>query len=119
METTNNKESETHIGTVNDESFCEAVAESGILILVDFWAPWCGPCKAMDPILEMAAKEYKGRVKFLKMNVDENKETVTKLGVRGIPTSIIFSNGIPFGRKSGSVSGSHFFEFLERYLETN
>jgi thioredoxin 1 len=78
---------------VNDSEFTNAVLESTMPVLVDFWATWCGPCQTMGPILDAIAGEYEGKVKVLKMNVDENPATPVKYGIRGIPTLILFSKG--------------------------
>jgi thioredoxin 1 len=78
---------------VTDESFEETIIKSDIPAMVDFWAEWCGPCKMVAPALEELAREYKGRIKFAKMNVDENRQTPTKFGIRNIPTLILFKGG--------------------------
>jgi len=78
---------------VSDANFESEVLKSNIPVLVDFWAPWCGPCKSMLPIVEELSKEYDGKVKIVKVNVDENPETPGKYSVMSIPTFIIFKNG--------------------------
>ncbi len=77
----------------SDATFDTDVLKSNIPVLVDFWAPWCGPCKAMLPIVEELEKTYEGKVKIVKMNVDENMEVPGKFNVMSIPTFIIFKNG--------------------------
>jgi thioredoxin len=78
---------------VSDGSFDNDVLKSDIPVLIDFWAPWCGPCKAIAPVVEELAKEYGGRLKVMKMNVDDNPQTPSRYGVRGIPNLILFKGG--------------------------
>jgi thioredoxin 1 len=78
---------------VSDESFEREVLQSGTPVLIDFWAPWCAPCRAIAPVVEEIARDYAGRLKVVKMNVDDNPRTPTKYGVRGIPNLIVFQNG--------------------------
>ena len=78
---------------VTDGDFTKAVLESGVPVLIDFWATWCGPCQMMGPVIDTIADEYAGKVTVLKMNVDENPVTPAKYGVRGIPTLILFNKG--------------------------
>ena len=78
---------------LTDKNFEEEVVKHDGVILVDFWAPWCGPCQMMGPIIEEAAKELDGKAKVGKLNVDENTETATKFSVQSIPTLVIFKNG--------------------------
>jgi len=78
---------------VTDDNFEQEIINSDIPALVDFWAEWCGPCKMVSPIVEELAKEYDGKVKVGQMNVDENRQTPAKYGIRAIPTLILFKNG--------------------------
>ena len=78
---------------VTDASFETDVLKSDVPVLIDFWAPWCGPCKAIDPVVEELAKEYASRLKVVKMNVDDNPQTPSRYGVRGIPNLILFKGG--------------------------
>jgi thioredoxin 1 len=81
--------------TFSDSNFQEDVLKSDAPVLVDFWAPWCGPCKIVGPIVEELAKEYEGKIKVGKLNVDENQETSGQYGVMSIPTLMFFKNGQP------------------------
>ena len=78
---------------VTDSSFEQEVLKSDLPVLIDFWAPWCGPCRAIAPVVEELAKEYNGRLKVVKMNVDDNPQTPSRYGVRGIPNLIVFKDG--------------------------
>ena len=84
---------ESSLVHVNDKNFTLEVLQSDLPVLVDFWATWCGPCKSIGPIIDELAKEYTGRVKMAKLNVDENPATPSQYGVRGIPTLILFKGG--------------------------
>ena len=81
------------VGEVSDGSFEADVLKSDVPVLVDFWAPWCGPCKSIAPVLEELAGEYTGKIKILKMNVDDNPKTPTGYNVRGIPNLVFFKGG--------------------------
>ena len=78
---------------VTDGEFAKEVIESDVPVVVDFWATWCGPCQVMGPVVDTVAGEYAGKIKVLKLNVDENPVTPSKYGVRGIPTLILFNKG--------------------------
>jgi thioredoxin 1 len=80
---------------IDEAKFNEAVLKAKTPVLVDFWAPWCGPCRMVAPIVEELANEYEGRVAFYKLNVDDNQKTANKYGVMSIPTLIVFKNGQP------------------------
>jgi thioredoxin len=85
--------SSANVVHVTDSSFENEVLKSATPVLVDFWAPWCGPCKAIAPIIDELAGEYSGRLKVVKINVDDNPQTPARYGVRGIPNLIIIRNG--------------------------
>lgn len=78
---------------VNDAEFSSKVLKSSLPVFLDFWAPWCGPCKAMLPVVEELAKQYEGKIAFYKMNVDENMDTPGQFNVMSIPTFVVFKNG--------------------------
>ncbi|MFL0811354.1 MAG: thioredoxin TrxA [Agarilytica sp.] len=101
---------------VSDSSFDEDVLSASGPVLVDFWAAWCGPCKMIAPVLDELAKEYEGKIKICKMDVDANKETPTKFGIRGIPTLIVFKDGNAEGTKVGALSKPQLQEFIESSL---
>jgi len=84
-----------------DQNFEKEVLKSEMAVLVDFWAPWCGPCQMVGPVIEELAKENEGKVKVGKLNVDENPQTAAKYGVMSIPTVILFKEGKEVGRKIG------------------
>ena len=86
---------------VNDKDFADVVLKSPIPAFVDFWAPWCGPCKMVAPAVEELATEYVGKVRFAKMNTDDNMNTPMTYGIRGIPTMIVFKDGKEAGRIVG------------------
>ncbi len=89
---------------VTDANFNDIVLKSEIPVLLDFWAPWCGPCRAVGPIVDELATEYEGKVLIVKMNVDENPNTPGKFGIRAIPTLIIFKGGEVVEQVTGAVT---------------
>ena len=101
------------IVTVSDESFEEDVLKANGPVLVDFWAPWCGPCKMIGPVLEELSGVYAGKITICKMDVDVNKATPAKFNIRGIPTLIIFKNGHAESTKVGALSRSQLTEFID------
>jgi len=103
----------TSIHRVTDESFEPEVLKSDTPVLVDYWAEWCGPCKSIAPILDEVAKEYEGRLKVAKLNVDENQQTPAKFGIRGIPTLMLFKNGNVEATRVGALSKSQLTAFLD------
>lgn len=101
---------------INDDSFENEVIESNIPVLVDFWAPWCGPCKAIAPIIDELSQQYVNKVKFVKLDVDQNTSTPPKFGVRGIPTLILFKNGQVKATQVGLISKSDLSQLIESHI---
>lgn len=101
---------------LTDTNFDADVVKSGIPVLVDFWAEWCGPCRLMSPILDELAPAYKGKLKIGKLNVDENQDAPTKFGVMNIPTMIFFKNGKETERFIGAMSKNDLKAKLDRVL---
>jgi thioredoxin 1 len=97
---------------VTDSNFDSEVLKSDLPVLVDFWAPWCGPCRAMGPVVEDLSNEFTGQVKVVKMNVDENQATPSKYGIRAIPTLILFKGGEVLEQVTGAVSKSSIKEMI-------
>jgi thioredoxin 1 len=93
-----------NITEVTDENFKSEILDSAIPVLVDFWAAWCGPCRAIAPVVEELAAQYEGQVKIGKCNVDENPKTPGQYGIRAIPTLILFKNGTVAEQITGAVS---------------
>jgi thioredoxin 1 len=89
---------------VTDSNFESEVLQSATPVLIDFWAPWCGPCRAIAPVVEQLATEYAGRLKVVKMNVDDNPQTPSRYGVRGIPNLIVFKGGKVHEQIIGAVA---------------
>lgn len=98
---------------VTDASFEPEVLNADTPVLVDYWAEWCGPCRAIAPLLDEVAKEYGGRLKVAKVNVDDNQGTPHKYGIRGIPTLMIFKDGDVVAKKTGALSKSQLTAFLD------
>lgn len=101
--------------TVTDQTFETEVLKSSQLVLVDYWAEWCGPCKMIGPIVEESARQYANRVTVAKLNVDENPETPTRYHVRGIPTLMLFKDGQPVATHVGSLSKGQLQEFIDAH----
>lgn len=102
--------------TITDSNFEEEVIKSNLPVLVDFWAVWCGPCKAIAPIVEEIAAEYDGKVKVGKLDVDQNNDSAIKYGVRSIPTLLIFNEGKLINTIIGRVPKSQIVEALNAVL---
>ena len=102
-----------NIKHISDASFDADVLKSDKPVLVDFWAEWCGPCKAIAPILEEIAKEYYGKLQIAKLDVDSNQIIPGKFGIRGIPTLILFKNGVAAAQKVGSMAKGQLTSFID------
>ncbi len=101
---------------VSDSSFDSEVLKSDLPVLIDFWAPWCGPCKAIAPVVEQLAQEYGDRLKVVKMNVDDNPRTPQRYGVRGIPNLILFQGGQVKEQIVGAVPKQHLTKAIDRVV---
>ncbi|MBW3566344.1 MAG: thioredoxin TrxA [Proteobacteria bacterium] len=99
-----------------DADFDSDVLKSDLPVLVDYWAEWCGPCKMIAPVLENIADDYDGKLRIVKLNIDENPQTPPKFGIRGIPTLMLFKNGAVEATKVGAMSKSQLSAFLETNL---
>ena len=104
------------VGVATDANFKTEVEDSKLPTLVDFWAPWCGPCRAVGPVIEELAREYSGRIKVLKMNTDENPDVPTQHRIQGIPTVILFKDGRVVDQIVGAYPKRHFVDMIEKHL---
>lgn len=106
----------SNVGEVTDATFESLVLKSNIPVLVDFWAPWCGPCRAVAPVVEEIANEYTGKLKVLKLNTDENPKTAQSYRISGIPSLMVFKNGQPVEQVVGAVPKSTISSALEKHI---
>ena len=100
--------------SVTDQNFQTEVLNSSEPVVVDFWAEWCGPCKQMTPIVDEISESFKGKVKVVKINIDENPNIPTQYGIRGIPTFIVFKDGQAVETKVGGMSKTQFTEWVSK-----
>lgn len=104
------------IKEINDEIFQAEVINSEIPVLVDFWAPWCGPCKMLAPVLEEVSKDFDGKVKFMKINVDENVKSSTDFGIASIPTVLLFKEGKAVEKLVGFRPKNNIVDVIQKYI---
>ena len=103
--------------TLNENTYNTSIANNSV-VLVDFWAPWCGPCKSVMPLVEAVSREYQGAAVFGKVNIDDYSEVALNLGIRSIPTVVLFKNGTPVDRLTGqSITSGALIEMLNTYTE--
>lgn len=100
----------------DDNQFENEVLNNDIPVLLDFWAPWCGPCKILAPILDQVSEHYDNKIKVCKINIDDNEEIATKFGVRGVPTLMIFKDGENKETKVGVVQKTQLISIVDKYL---
>ena len=105
-----------HIDEATDASWDEMVLKSDVPVLVDFWAPWCGPCRAVAPVMEDIASEYQGKLKIVKLNIDDNQQVAGSLRIRSIPTIILFKGGTEQERVIGMRPKGAFTEIIDKAL---
>lgn len=101
---------------ITDGNFESEVANSSVPVLLDFWAAWCAPCRMLAPTVEAIAKDYDGKAKVGKLNVDENNEISAKYGIKGIPTLILFKNGVEQERVVGATTKDNIARMLDKHL---
>ena len=101
---------------INDADFESVVVNSDIPVLLDFWAPWCGPCKMIAPVLDELAPEFAGKVKIVKMNVDDNQATPSQFGVRSIPTLLLIKNGQVVATQVGALPKTQLANFINQHI---
>lgn len=105
-----------NITHLNDNEFDSQVLKADTAVLVDFWAEWCGPCKAIAPVLDDIATEYQGRLRVVKINIDHNVSTASQYGIRSIPTLLLFNHGELVDKKVGALSKNLLREFIDTHL---
>ena len=106
-----------NVQEVSDTSFESDILKSSVPVLVDFWAPWCGPCRTVGPIVDELANQYAGKIKVAKVNVDESQQVAFQYQVTSIPTFILFKNGRVADRVLGALPRSEFVRFIDRNIQ--
>ena len=102
--------------SINDSNFESEVVNSSIPVVVDFWATWCGPCRKLSPVVDEIAQAYEGKVKFVKVNVEESIETTKKYSISGLPSLLIFKNGEAVERMTGLMPKSTIISNVEKHI---
>jgi thioredoxin 1 len=111
------KEMSQYVSAVDDAGFEREVVGSDVPVVLDFWAEWCPPCRALAPTFEELAKRYEGRVRFLKLNVDENQQVPQRFGIKGIPTLVFFDGGREVERVVGASSREALARIVDKYVK--
>jgi thioredoxin 1 len=106
-----------YVAEVNDGTFEQDVTGSDVPVVLDFWAEWCPPCRALAPTFEELAKQYAGRVRFLKLNVDDNSEVPQRFGIKGIPTLVFFDGGREVERMVGAAGKDALTRVIDKYVK--
>ena len=106
----------SNVGDVTDATFETEVLKSSLPVLVDFWAPWCGPCRAVAPVVDEIATDYNGKLKVLKLNTDENPKTAQSYRISGIPSLMVFKNGQPVEQVVGAVPKTTLVSAIDKHL---
>ncbi len=106
----------SNVADIKDENFESEVVNSSIPVVVDFWATWCGPCRKLSPVLDEISQNYEGRVKFVKLNVEENIDTAKKYSISGLPSLLVFKNGEAIERMTGLMPKSTIISNIEKHI---